>query len=267
MTSYDIVQKFHLTVVGHGEPTLVFVHGFGSDQTSWRHQVADFCADHRVVLFDHLGCGKADVSDYHPRRYTSLESYAEDVLAIYEHLGLRDTVYVGHSVGAMIGLLASLARPEAFAKLVLLAGSPRYLNDGAYLGGFTEGDLNALYSVMMQDYLGWANGFAPLAMANGDRPELGREFARSLGAMRPDLAQSAARVIFASDYRDRLPEIQHPVLVLQPQSDLMVPLSVAEYLASQIPHSQFQILNAYGHLPHLSAPAEVTAAIRDFLAA
>lgn len=266
MISADIIQKFNVTVVGQGEPTIVLAHGFGSDQTAWRHQVEAFAGQHRIVLFDHLGCGKADVSDYHPQRYNSLSSYAEDVLQIYAALGLRDTVYVGHSVSAMIGALASLGRPSFCTGLIFVGASPRYLNDGAYIGGFTQADLELLYAVMADDYLSWTNGFAPLAMSNPERPELGREFARSLGAMRADIAQSVARVIFESDVRSQLPAILPPVLVLQSQDDPIVPSQVADYLAVHIPLSRLRILKAQGHLPQISAPAEVTAAIHSFLA-
>lgn len=262
----DVVRKFNVTVVGQGEPTLVLAHGFGSDQTVWRHQVAALSSRHRIVLFDHLGCGKADVRDYDPRRYNTLERYAEDVLSICEALGLSSTLYVGHSVSAMIGMLASFVKPSNFAGLVFIGASPRYLNDGDYFGGFTQADLNGLYAVMADDYLGWANGFGPLMMSNSERPELGREFARTLGAMRPDIAQSTARVIFESDFRGQLSRIQLPVLVLQSTNDRVVPPYVGHYLAAQIADSRLKILNAEGHVPQLSAPAEVTSAIRDFVA-
>lgn len=266
MISPELVRKFNLSVVGQGEPTLVLAHGFGSDQTAWRHQVAALAPRHRIVLFDHLGCGKADVGDYHPRRYNTFGRYAEDLLLIYEALGLTDTVYVGHSASAMIGMLASFARPSGFARMVFVAASPCYRNDGDYVGGFTRADLNALYAVMADDYLGWANGFAPLVMANSERPELGREFARTLGAMRPDVAQSSVRVVFEADLRDQLPRLRLPVLLLQSRDDLFVPMPVAEYLHARIAGSRLSILDAHGHLPHLSAPAQVTAAIREFVA-
>lgn len=262
----DVLRRFNVTVVGAGEPTLVLAHGFGSDQTAWRHQVAALAGAHRIVLFDHLGCGKADVSVYNPRHYNSFERYAEDIVQIYEALDLRDTVFVGHSASAMIGMLAGFARPERFAGLVFVAASPRYLDDDGYAGGFTQADLDAMYAVMADSYLGWANGFAPLAMANPERPELGLEFARSLAAMRPDIAQSIARVIFESDLRAQLPCLALPTLILQTLHDPVVPMSVADYLAAQIPQSRLAVLRASGHLPHLSAPDDVIAAVRAFVA-
>jgi sigma-B regulation protein RsbQ len=261
----EILRKYNVNVVGSGDTTLVFAHGFGSEQQAWKHQIKTFQTEYRLVLFDYLGCGKSDISNYNPLRYNSLERYAEDVLEIYEALDLKDTIYVGHSVSAMIGLLASRKDPSRFRNLVFVSASPRYLNDEGYVGGFELSDLQTLYSAMAANYLGWANGFAPLAMGNSQQPELGYEFARTLSAMRPDIAQSTARVIFELDMRAELSSIQHPVLILQSNNDVIVPTSVGQYLANHSPGSRFVLLNAEGHLPHFSSPEQVTQAIRDFI--
>lgn len=261
----DVLQKFNVTTLGHGAQTLVFAHGFGSDQTAWRHQVAAFITHYRIVLFDYLGCGKSDLSDYSPLHYDSLESYKDDLLAIYEALNLTDSIFVGHSASATVGMLASRVHPARFRKMVFIGASPRYLNETDYVGGFEQADLNALYDALAADYLGWANGFASAAMGNPQRPELGREFARSLSAMRPDIAQSTARMIFESDFRAQLPHIEPPVLILQSTRDMAVPMAVGDYLSATIPHSHLVVLNAEGHFPHLSAPQTVISAIQDFL--
>lgn len=263
----DILHKFNVNILGSGQSTLVFAHGFGSDQTAWRYQMAAFQADYRLVVFDYLGCGAADSSDYNPLDYNSLQRYAEDLLAIYAALGLTDTIFVGHSVSAMIGMLASQAQPTWFRKLIFISASPRYLNDDAYTGGFEERDLHILYETMAANYLGWANGFGPLVVGKAAAPELGQEFANTLSAMRPDIAQSTARVIFESDLRAEIARIQHPVLLLQAANDIAVPMAVGNYLAAHIPRSQLVILKAEGHFSHVSAPTEVAQAIRTFITA
>lgn len=263
--SINIIQKYNVNVIGSGDTTLVFAHGFGSEQEAWRHQIAAFQAEYRIVLFDYLGCGKSDISDYNPLFYNSLARYAEDVLAIYAALDLKNTIYVGHSVSGMIGMLASQKAPSCFRDLVFVSSSPRYLNDGDYMGGFELSDLKTLYAAMAANYLSWANGFAPIAVANSQQPELGREFARTLGGMRPDIAQSTARVIFETDMRTELACIQHPSLILQSTNDVIVPPNVGDYLAAHCPNSRLVTLNAEGHLPHFSSPDEVTRAIWDFV--
>jgi sigma-B regulation protein RsbQ len=263
--SANIIQKYNVNVLGSGSTTLVFAHGFGSEQEAWRHQIAAFQNQYRIVLFDYLGCGKSDISNYNPLYYNSLARYAEDVLAIYEALDLKDTIYVGHSVSGMIGMLASKKAPARFRDLIFVSSSPRYLNDGDYVGGFEQSDLESLYAAMAANYLNWASGLAPIAVANAEHPELGREFARTLGAMRPDIAQSTARVIFETDMRSQLPSVQHPALFLQSTNDAVVPPSVGDYLMEHCPDSRLVMLNAEGHLPHFSSPDEVTRAIWDFL--
>jgi sigma-B regulation protein RsbQ len=264
----NIFQRNNVNILGNlrSRQTLVFAHGFGSDQTAWRHQVAAFGSDFRIVVFDHVGAGKSDFSAYSPRRYSSLYSYAEDLLDLYARLKLTDSILVGHSVSGMVSLLAALVEPQRFSQLIFISASPRYLNDVEYVGGFEQFDLDALYAAMSTNYYAWASGFAPIAMGNPDKPELAIEFANTLAAIRPDIAQAVARVIFQSDHRQELPRLKVPTAILQASDDIAVPLEVGQYMADRIPQSQLIHINAKGHLPHLSAPNVVTNAIASYLA-
>jgi sigma-B regulation protein RsbQ len=264
MTS-SILQRNNVSVLGDGEQTLVFAHGFGSDQTAWRHQVAEFQSRYRIVLFDHVGAGKSNFNAYSPRRYSNLYSYAEDLLDLCAALKLNQCVLVGHSVSGMVSLLAALVEPQRFSQLIFVSASPRYLNDVGYTGGFEQADLNALYEAMSSNYHAWASGFAPIAMQNPDRPELATEFASTLSAIRPDIAQAVARVIFQSDHRQELPKLTVPTSILQSSDDIAVPMAVGQYMAAKIPKSQYIPINATGHLPHLSAPDTVSRAIATCL--
>lgn len=265
----SILRRNHVNIIGNGscDRTIVFAHGFGSDQTAWRHQVAAFASDFRIVLFDHVGAGKSDFSAYSPRRYSSLYSYAEDLLDLCAELNLTDSILVGHSVSGMVSLLAALVEPQRFSQLIFISASPRYLNDVGYRGGFEQSDLDALYAAMSTNYYAWASGFAPIAMGNPDRPELAIEFANTLAAIRPDIAQAVARVIFQSDHRQELPRLNVPVTILQSSNDIAVPSEVGEYMRDKITQSKLLHINAKGHLPHISAPNVVTNAIASSLAA
>ena len=261
----SILERNNVKVLGTGEQTLIFAHGFGSDQTAWRHQIAAFAPHYRIVLFDHVGAGKSNFNAYSPYRYSSLYSYAEDLLDLCAELKLTKCTLVGHSVSGMIGLLAALVEPDRFKQLIFLSASPRYLNEPGYIGGFGRSDLDTLYAAMSSNYYSWASGFAPLIMGNPDRPELAAEFARTLNAIRPDIAQAVARVIFESDHRQELPRLQVPTLILQPNRDPAVPIEVGKYMADKIKHNQFMLITSDGHLPHLSAPELVTKAISSWL--
>jgi sigma-B regulation protein RsbQ len=247
-----------------GRP-IVFAHGFGCDQGMWRFVAPDFEVDHRVVLFDQVGSGNSDLSAYDPEKYGSLRGYASDLVEICRELELTDVVFVGHSVSAMIGVLAFRQAPELFGALVMVGPSPRYVDEGDYRGGFSRTDISGLLDSLESNHLGWSAQMAPVIMGNPDRPELGEELTNSFCRTDPGIASRFARVTFLSDNRDDLSAVTIPTLVLQCSEDVIAPEVVGRYVHEAIPGSVFTKLAATGHCPNLSAPEETTAAIRAFL--
>jgi sigma-B regulation protein RsbQ len=262
----SVRERNRVTVRGvpAGRPML-FAHGFGCDQEMWRFVAPDFEVDHRVVLFDHVGSGKSDLTAYDPGRYGSLQGYADDVVEICRELELTDVVFVGHSVSAMIGVLAYRQAPELFGALVMVGPSPRYVDDGEYVGGFSRNDILGLLDALDSNHLGWSTQMAPVIMGNPDRPELGEELTNSFCSTDPDIARQFARVTFLADNRADLASVRVPTLVLQCSADVIAPEPVGRYVHAHVPGSVFTQLAATGHCPNLSAPEETTAAIRAFL--
>ncbi len=244
---------------------MLFAHGFGCDQSMWADVAASFAPVFRIVLFDQVGAGRSDLSAYDSSRYATLDGYAKDVIEICRELGLERTIFVGHSVAAMIGLLAANQAPELFDKLILVGPSPRYTNDGDYIGGFTERDIAELLDSLDDNYLGWSEAMAPVIMGNAERPELGSRLTESFCRTDPDIAAEFARVTFLSDNRDDLSRVSIPTLVLQCSDDPIAPDSVGEYVHARIPGSSFVHLRATGHCPNVSAPEETAEAIREFV--
>ncbi|WP_189336229.1 alpha/beta fold hydrolase [Actinoplanes ianthinogenes] len=249
-----------------GQP-MVFAHGYGCDQNMWRLVTPAFADTHRLVLFDHVGNGKSDLSAYDDAKYSSLDGYATDVLEIVAENDLRDVVFVGHSVSAMIGLLAAVREPERFAGVVMIGPSPRYINDEAagYVGGFGRADIEQMLVSLDSNFLGWSSAMAPVIMGNPDRPELGEELTNSFCRTDPAIAKKFARVTFLSDNREDLPRMRVPSLVLQCSDDVIAPTVVGEYVHKHTPQSTFIALNATGHCPNLSAPEETVDAIKTWL--
>jgi sigma-B regulation protein RsbQ len=256
----------HVTGPATAQP-MVFSHGFGCDQQMWRYVAPHFEEDFRVVLFDHAGAGQADPSAYDEVRHASLEGYAEDVVALLRELGLTDVVFVGHSVSAMVGVLAYRMAPELFARLVLVGPSPRYTDDEGYVGGFSEADICELLDSLDSNYLGWSSAMAPVIVGNADRPELGEELTASFCRTDPEIARRFARVTFTSDTRKELGAVAVPTLVLQCRDDVIAPMSVGEYVAGTIPGATLVVLDATGHCPNLSHPDQTVAAIARFVGA
>ncbi len=262
-----LVQRHAITERGlPGGRPMLFAHGYGCDQNMWRLVVPEFEDTHRIVLFDHVGVGKSDLGAYDPVRYSSLDGYASDVLAIIHELALRDVVFVGHSVSAMIGMLAAIREPEHFGELVLVGPSPSYIDDGEYIGGFSRDDIAEMMESLDSNYLGWSSVIAPIIMANPQRPELSLELINSFCATDPDIAKRFAHVTFLSDNRSDLARVRTPSLILQCTDDVIAPHAVGEFVHAQLRNSTMVVLNATGHCPNLSAPDETVAAIKAYLA-
>ncbi len=259
------INRHNVTVAGlpTGQP-MVFAHGFGCDQHMWRQVTPYFADRHRLVLFDYLGAGESDVSAYDPARYDSLDGYAQDVVDICTELGLREVIFVGHSVSSMIGLLAARKQPDLFAALVMVGPSPRYIDDADYTGGFTAADVDELLASLSSNYLGWSTAMAPAIMGL-EHPAQGAELTESFCRADPAIAEQFARVTFLSDNRGDLSQVSVPTLVLQCSNDVIAPVSVGEFISREMPNATLTMLDATGHCPHMSAPDQTAEAILEFL--
>ncbi|QES45439.1 alpha/beta hydrolase [Streptomyces venezuelae] len=263
----DIIHRNNVTVTGNPQgPTVVLAHGFGCDQNMWRLTVPALEPHYRVVLFDYVGAGRSDRSAFSAERYGSLDGYAQDVVEVCERLDLRDAVFVGHSVSSMIGVLAARQAPERIKALVMVAPSPRYIDEEGYRGGFSEEDIDELLESLEANYLGWSAAMAPLIMGNPERPELGEELKNSFCATDPEMALVFARTTFLSDARNELSSVRVPTLVLECSQDAIAPREVGAYVHRAVPSSKLVTLDATGHCPHLSSPEATNAAITAFLA-
>lgn len=260
-----ILQRNNVNLFGKGSRAMMFAHGFGCDQHMWDPVARNFEEDFRIVLFDHVGSGRSDLAAYDSNKYSSLAGYADDVVEIGKTLGLTDAVFVGHSVSAMIGALATRKAPGMFSDLIMVGPSPRYIDEAGYVGGFSKEQVGELLDFLADNHLGWSVAMAPAIMGNPDRPELGEALTNSFCNTDPEIARQFARVTFLSDNRSDLPQISARTLILQCREDIIAPPCVGEYVHARIPGSHYVLLNATGHCPNLSAPEEVTAAIRAFV--
>ena len=263
----DVLRRNNVKVIGSGEQTIVFAHGYGCDQSMWRQVVPGFSERYTVVLFDYVGSGKSDTAAFDRSRYSTLRGYAGDVQEILEAVGAAGPVhFVGHSVSSMIGALAAIERPDAFATLTMIGPSACYVNDGDYVGGFERTDIDGLLESLESNHVAWSSMMAPVIMGDKNNPELTDELEASFCRMDPFLAHHFARVTFLSDNRADLPLVTTPTLILQCQSDAIAGVRVGQYVHQCIKNSQFVVMDATGHCPHMSSPEEVIAELRRFLA-
>lgn len=249
-----------------GSVPVLFLHGFGTSQEMWGRLLPELPQDRSVLLMDHVGSGRSDLSSYEPRRYQSLTGYADDVVTLLDELGAGPVDVVGHSAGGMIGALVAVERPDLVASLSMIGASPRYLDDDGYVGGFTPEAVEDLLAAMQANFLGWSRSLAPVVMANADRPELAEELADAFAHTAASVAVDFARAIFLCDFRGVLPRLAVPTLVVQAADDPMAPEAVGRYLHDSIAGSRLSLVRATGHFPHVSGPEETASILAEFLA-
>ena len=264
----NVLERNNVKVIGTGEKTIIFAHGFGCDQNMWRFIIPHFEKNYRIVLFDHVGSGRSDWTAFSADKYNSLHSYANDVLEICDELKLENVIFIGHSVSSMIGMLASIQRPDYFEKLVMIGPSPCYVNkEPNYHGGFEKDDIMELLNMMEMNFVGWASYFAPIAMNNPGHPSHSDELEANFCATNPAITRRFAEVTFFSDHRDDLANSTISTLILQCSEDSIVPLETGEFLHENLKNSTFRLMEAKGHYPHLSHPEETAKHIKQYLGA
>ncbi|MGE7915421.1 alpha/beta fold hydrolase [Lysinibacillus xylanilyticus] len=261
----DVIVRNNVKIIGKGNQTIIFAHGFGCDQNMWRFITPAFEENFQVILFDYVGSGKSDLSAYKSEKYNTLQGYVQDILDIIDFLKFKEIIFVGHSISSMIGMLASIKRPESFKKLVMIGPSPCYLNDGAYRGGFELSDITELLDMMEMNFSGWASYLAPIAMKNPEIPSLSQELEQTFIAANPVIAREFAEVTFLSDYRDDLVKATVPSLIMQCSDDSIVPIEIGDFLHIHLTNSTLIVMEAKGHYPHISHPEETIRCIKAFL--
>lgn len=263
MTS--VLKRNNVNVFGKGNKVILFAHGFGCDQNAWKNIKNLFTKDYTLVLFDFVGAGKSDIASYDPKKYATLDGYAKDIIEICDALELKNSIFIGHSVSAMIGALASIKRPDLFEKLVFIGPSPCYISTEDYIGGFDKETIDSLLEVMEEDYISWAQSIAPAIMNTENGNELTSELTDSFCSIDPIIAKQFAKVTFLSDNRKDLPLISIKSLTIQCTDDIIAPVSVGKYINEKTSSNTLVVLEAHGHCPHMSHATETYNAIKDFL--
>lgn len=261
------LRAHHAVLSGSGSTAVVLIHGFGCDRLIWRGVQPAIDDLAHVLAYDLAGCGES-VPAWDPVRHTAMQGHADDLMALLDEAGLDRVVAVGHSVGSVIGLLAALARPERFEHLVMLAPSPRFLNDPPdYVGGFEQRDLDELFQLMESNHFGWAQFLAPLAMGQANPVSLTRDFELALRSLEPRIARQFARLAFSVDVRALLPTLRVPSTIVQSAEDCLAPVEVGRWMHARTPGSTLVEWPISGHCPHVSHPELVVRLLRGVLGA
>lgn len=263
----DRLDAHRVRIVGEAGPTVLLAHGLGGNQRHWDPLVAALSPHARCITFAIAGSPDADPALFSPLRHQSITGFSDDIALLCGVLGVRDIVYVGHSVSAMAGAVAAAADPGLFSRMVLLNGSPCYIDapETGYIGGFTRAQIDDAFAAIDADFALWAGGFGRLVMGNESTPQFADDFITSLRRYSPEVASMVFRAAFNTDLRPMLPRVSPPVRVLQSRDDPAVPMATARWFAQALPDAHLVPLQACGHFPHIVDPPEVIAAMAPFI--
>jgi sigma-B regulation protein RsbQ len=259
----SVLNRHNVHELGDGARTLVLGHGLGTDQRIWQLLAPRLARDHRIILLDWVGSGRSDPSAFQSGRYATLRGHAADLRELVRELDTEQAVYVGHSAGGMIGVLAGIAEPTLFERLILIAASPRYIDEPpSYVGGSRPEDVDAVLQLMADNFLGWTSQFAAIAARH---PVVERELEQIFRGNQQGHLLEFAEAVLRSDFRTELSQLTVPSLVMASARDDMVPVQVGEYLHQHLARSSYVCLDTTGHLPQMTHPALVEDAIRAYV--
>ncbi|KAF5207499.1 Strigolactone esterase d14 [Thalictrum thalictroides] len=233
--------------------TVILAHGFGADQSIWDKIIPSLAQSYRVLMFDwHFSAAAKDPNEFDPIKYSCLDAFAKDLIALLDEMNLTSSVFVGHSMSGMVGCLASIKRADLFKRLVLIGASPRYMNSEDYEGGFEKPLIDQIFASIESNFTEWATNFASLVVDANDPPSV-QIFEKMLSKMKPEVALPMAKVVFCSDYRSSLEKVLVPCTIIQMTDDIVVPNSVVYYMQKKIKgKTTVEMIEGTGHFPQLT---------------
>jgi len=244
---------------GRGE-LVVFLHGIGGNRANWDDQVEAFGKQYMAVAWDARGYGDSD----DPIDGLRFSEYASDLECLLDSLGADKAHLVGLSMGGMIAQDFIARHPERAATVTLAGTSSGFgvLSEQAK-AEFLDKRLRPLQEGKSLREM--APGMVDVLVA-GKAPQAARQrVQQSLEALRPDPYQLALHAILKTDFRDVIPSISIPCLVLVGSEDRVLPPAHSEALAAAIPGAELVVLDGVGHLSNIEAPRAFNDTVLDFL--
>jgi pimeloyl-ACP methyl ester carboxylesterase len=240
-------------IAGARGAALLFVHGVGSTAAIWDAQLAAFSDEFRCAAVELRGNGA--LTDPDPSLITR-ENFAGDVLAVADALGVQTFTLVGCSLGGAIAFELWKRAPQRFDAMVLVGSFARY----------PDGER---YAQTICDALGGATDMRAFAESRAARlglpPERYRETVEQMACKSVACYRASTSATWTGDYRDVLPDIAVPVLVLCGERDAIAPAALSQEIAGGIPGAQFDVVENAGHVANADAPERFNDLLRGFL--
>jgi pimeloyl-[acyl-carrier protein] methyl ester esterase len=240
---------------------VVLLHGWGLHGGVWAQLIPALAAHFRVTVLDLPGHGR---SPELPAEY-SLKNLVELIAPIL----MGPAIWIGWSLGALIALRAALDKMGTVRKMVLVAATPRFVQDREWRCAMPASVLQQFAQDLTRDYPATLRRFLSLQLGTGAQSRTLLRELRHLLLMRPEprpaALQAGLDLLRDTDLRAELPLINIPAQLIHGARDKLVPLAAAQYLAARLPHARLAVLPAAGHAPFLSHARDFTEALLPFL--
>lgn len=243
-------QELFYAARGVNGVPLVFIHGAGDSHLVWNGQLAALSEIARTIAVDLPGHGRSTGS-----ARTSIGAYALGVREFLDALEISRAVIVGTSMGGATAQTFALKFPEHVLGLGLVGTGAKLRVAPMFLDSF------------ISDYEATAHLLVENLFASDAAAELKNASFRQLIATGSAVTAGDYAACDAFDLRERLPEIHSPTFIACGTADRMTPPKYSEYLAKHIPHARLKLIDGAGHMVMLEKPAELNAALREWLVA
>jgi pimeloyl-ACP methyl ester carboxylesterase len=247
-------HRINVVGFGPGPRTFLGVGGWAGSWELWQPPFKELSRTWRTVAYDHRGAGETVV----PPEAITLDGMVRDLFGVMDALGIDRCIVGAESAGAKTALAAALEQPGRFEGLVLV--------DGSYLAEPPAGT-SAFAAALRANFEATIHGFAEQCApgeGNGHLRRWGRNILRRSGS------EAAARLAESGadfDITARLGEIVTPTLIIHSARDRLVPLASSEALAARLPNNKLVVIDSDSHVPTLTHPTEVVAAIEAYFGA
>ncbi len=237
---------------GEGEP-IVLIHGLGESLEGWTYQYDDFSKQYRVIALDLRGFGMSEVPEN-----VSIEDFATDVKNLMDHVDIEAAHILGMSMGGLVCLAFYKMYPER-VKSLILANTLCYLPDKAK-AAFEE----RLKILRVADMRQVAEFVANLSFYRKDE-RLRRLAVEIISRNNKEYYAKVLAELAKADFRDVLPSISVPTLVIVAEHDVTTPPAFGEYIAKEIPNAELKVVRNAAHLAKVENYAEFNRYVLEFL--
>ena len=244
--------KIHYRKYSGGEEDktpLILIHGAGGSYLHWPSEIRRLIGEN-ILAIDLPGHGASPGEGKEV-----IDAYASDVIGFMDDLGINQAVITGHSMGSAIAQMLSLDYPERVKALILI-GTGAKLRVHPKLIQFCSSE--STYPEAVSQVMEWAFN-----------PQADQRLVELAGERMADTSHEVVHKDFlacdAFDIRDRVKDINQPMLVICGSEDQMTPVRFSQFLVEELPEAHLEIIPNAGHMVMLELPEIVANLIREFI--